>query len=48
MELMAVIVALKQLKTNDNDVHIFTDSKYVADAINQKWILGGSNAAGKM
>lgn len=40
MELMAVIVALKQLKTNDNDVHIFTDSKYVADAINQKWILG--------
>lgn len=28
------------MKTNDNDVHIFTDSKYVADAINQKWILG--------
>lgn len=40
MELMAVIVALNNLRTSDNDVHIFTDSKYVADAINQKWIYG--------
>ena len=40
MELMAVIVALGNLKTSDNKVHIFTDSKYVADAINQKWIYG--------
>lgn len=40
MELMAVIVALGNLKTSDNAVHIFTDSKYVADAINQKWIYG--------
>ncbi len=40
MELMAVIVALGNLKTSDNEVHIYTDSKYVADAINQKWIYG--------
>lgn len=40
MELMAVIVALNQLKSNDNEVHIYTDSKYVSDAINQKWIFG--------
>ncbi|AZI21904.1 ribonuclease HI [Chryseobacterium taklimakanense] len=40
MELLAVIVALEKLKTNDNEVHIFTDSKYVADAINQNWIYG--------
>lgn len=40
MELLAVIDALEKLKTNDNDVHIYTDSKYVADAINQKWIYG--------
>ena len=40
MELMAVIVALGNLRTSDNDVHIYTDSKYVADAINQKWIYG--------
>lgn len=40
MELMAVTAALSKLKSADNDVHIFTDSKYVADAINQKWIYG--------
>ena len=40
MELLAVIVALKKLKTSDNEVHIYTDSKYVSEAINQKWIYG--------
>lgn len=40
MELLAVIVALEKLKTFDNEVHIYTDSKYVADAINQNWIYG--------
>lgn len=40
MELLAVIVALEQLKNNENEIHIYTDSKYVADAINKKWLLG--------
>ena len=40
MELLAVITALEKLKTPENDVHIYTDSKYVSDAINQKWIYG--------
>lgn len=40
MELMAVIIGLEQLKTPDLDVHIYTDSKYVADAFNQNWIHG--------
>ena len=40
MELLAVIVALEKLKSTENDIHIYTDSKYVADAINQKWIFG--------
>lgn len=40
MELMAVIVALEKLKAPETDVNIYTDSKYVADAINQKWIYG--------
>lgn len=40
MELLAVIVALEKLKSPDNDIHIFTDSKYVSDAINQKWLFG--------
>lgn len=38
MELLAVIVALEKLKSDEHEVHIFTDSKYVADAVNQKWI----------
>ncbi|AYO58583.1 ribonuclease HI [Chryseobacterium sp. 6424] len=40
MELLAVIVALEKLKSPDNDIHVFTDSKYVVDAITQKWIYG--------
>jgi len=40
MELLAVITALEKLKSPENDIHIFTDSKYVSDAINQNWIAG--------
>ncbi len=40
MELLAVIVALGKLKSTETDVHVYTDSKYVSDAINQKWIYG--------
>lgn len=40
MELLAVITALEQLKSADHEVCIYTDSKYVADAINQNWIYG--------
>ncbi|MDD2634751.1 MAG: ribonuclease HI [Bacteroidales bacterium] len=40
MELLAVIVALETLKNKDSDVTIYTDSKYVSDAINQDWISG--------
>lgn len=38
MELLAVIVALEKLKSTENDIHIFTDSKYVVDAIQKKWL----------
>jgi len=38
MELLAVIVALEKLNFPQNDVHIYTDSKYVADAIRKDWI----------
>ena len=38
MELLAVIVALEKLKEPENDVHVFTDSKYVAEAVNKNWI----------
>lgn len=38
MELLAVIVALEKLKSDENDIHIYTDSKYVVDAIEKKWL----------
>ena len=40
MELLAVIIALKQLKSAGTPVKVFTDSKYVSDAVNKKWIFG--------
>ncbi|NQW42592.1 MAG: ribonuclease HI [Bacteroidetes bacterium] len=40
MELMAVIVALETLKKEKLNIHIYTDSKYVCDAIDKKWVWG--------
>lgn len=39
MELMAVIVALESLKLPDCNVTVYTDSRYVADAIEKKWLF---------
>jgi len=38
MELMAVIVALEALKIPGSEVTIYTDSKYVADAVTKGWV----------
>jgi len=40
MELLAVIVALEQLKTNKYPVVVYSDSRYVVDAINKRWVFG--------
>ena len=40
MELLAVIVALEQLKFDNIAVVVFTDSKYVADSVEKKWVFG--------
>lgn len=40
MELLAVIVALESLKTNQIPVRICSDSKYVIDSITKKWVHG--------
>ena len=40
MELLAVIVALQALKTPGQQVTIFSDSKYVIDSIEKKWVFG--------
>ena len=39
MELLAVIVGLESLKKPGSRVTVYTDSRYVADAINQKWLF---------
>ncbi|MCB0517089.1 MAG: ribonuclease HI [Chitinophagales bacterium] len=39
MELLAVIVALESLTKTDLDIEIFSDSKYVVDAINKRWLF---------
>lgn len=40
MELLGVITALEALKILNSHVTLYTDSKYVADAINQNWLHG--------
>ncbi len=39
MELLAVIVALKKLKNLETIAVVFTDSKYVADAVEKGWVF---------
>jgi ribonuclease HI len=39
MELLAVIVGLESLKKKECNVRIFTDSKYVADAVEKGWVF---------
>lgn len=38
MELLGVIVALENLKTNELPVRVYTDSRYVVDAIEKGWL----------
>jgi ribonuclease HI len=40
MELMSVIVGLETLKKEGTPVTIYSDSKYVVDAVEQKWVFG--------
>lgn len=43
MELLAVIVGLETLKKTDIPVRVYSDSKYVIDAIEKKWVYGWYN-----
>ena len=40
MELLAVIEALEMLKQRPMDVLVFSDSKYVIEAVDKKWVFG--------
>lgn len=43
MELTAVITGLSSLKTNQVPVTVYTDSKYIVDAVNQNWLTNWQN-----
>ena len=40
MELLAVIEGLEALKKPGQAVTVYTDSKYVADSVEKKWVFG--------
>lgn len=40
MELLAVIVGLEKLKTENTKVLVVSDSKYVVDSVLKKWVFG--------
>lgn len=40
MELLSVIIALENLKKEGVEVVIYSDSKYVVDAVEKKWLFG--------
>lgn len=40
MELLAVVVALESLKFPDSQVTVYSDSSYVVDAVEKKWLFG--------
>ena len=40
MELLAVIVALENIKKEGTSVTIYSDSKYVIDSVDKKWVFG--------
>jgi len=40
MELLAVIVALEKITMNAIEITVFTDSMYIVNAVEKKWLLG--------
>lgn len=40
MELLSVIVALEALKKPNSNVVVYSDSKYVVDAVEKGWVFG--------
>ena len=39
MELLAVIVALESVKKKDSIITVYSDSKYVIDSVEKKWVF---------
>ncbi len=40
MELLAVIIALESIKKEGSSITIYSDSKYVIDSVDKKWVFG--------
>ena len=40
MELLAVIVALESVKKESSAITVYSDSKYVIDSVEKKWVFG--------
>ncbi len=40
MELLSVIVALESLKKEETEATVYSDSKYVVDSVELKWVFG--------
>lgn len=45
MELLAVIVGLEALKNEGEEVTIYSDSRYVVDAVEKGWVFGWEKKA---
>jgi len=39
MELLAVLAALEMIKPGDHDITVYTDSRYVVDAVEKGWVF---------
>ena len=39
MELLAVIVAIEKIKKENQRVYVYTDSKYVSESVEKKWVF---------
>tara|TARA_B110000003_G_C16647406_1_gene532645 strand:- start:218 stop:697 length:480 start_codon:yes stop_codon:yes gene_type:complete len=40
MELLAIIIALENIKIENSSVTVYSDSKYVVDSVEKKWLFG--------
>lgn len=43
MELLAVIAGLEAIKKPGQEVMVYSDSKYIVDAVGKKWVFGWLN-----
>jgi len=39
MELLAIIIALESVKKQNTEITVYSDSKYVVDAVEKKWVF---------